>query len=133
MPTGPFGSHVGGVGGTLAILAALMPHTGCVPECLFVDQSEGEVSLVVASNGDVSVVPGSFPEGAWICGGLVLPPGPLERRPQRRPHRPIPPGDWALDALADAHSGNVEPHGSSSKATRIGDRDLGRDTEEETW
>lgn len=120
----------GGFGG-LALALALASTGTCAPECFFVDQSEDDVSLVVFGSGEARVVHGSFPEGAWVCGGVVIPPGLPERRPKRLPHRPIPPGDWTLDALAEGTAAHLSPDSPPRNDDRESEAE--RTTESASW
>lgn len=72
-----------------------LASAGCAaPECLFVDQSEDGVAVLVGADGGVTVVRHPGREGTWWC--------PAGERPpafSRRSHPPLPPGDVSLDEL----------------------------------
>lgn len=110
--------------GIAAFLAATLANGACAPECLFIDQSEDGISIGVWAAGDISVLNADYPEGAWICGGLVLPPGTRGTWPPRpMPHRPIPEGEWTLEALArdvaPRNDSRVEATGDVRSVPRI--------------
>lgn len=94
----------------------VLSAASCQHDCLFVDQSENEISVLVSKGGEVLVVNRGYPEASWVCGSNLLAPRNIKRSSTRKwdrrpPHRPIPEGDVLLDSLAsDTQSEKEQSH-----------------------